>query len=67
MPFKTGSVVHEEGGFSIAQFMERQRDGSYEFAGFSLIGTDIDPTLRYGSVEDAKQAIERLLGRSIAG
>ena len=64
MPFKTGKVVYEDGGFSVARHLERQQDGRSEFAGFSLIGNDIDPSVSYGSVEAAKQTIDRLLGRS---
>jgi hypothetical protein len=64
MHFKTGRVVHEDGGFSVAKYLERQQDGRYEFAGYSLIGTDIDPSFRNGSLDDAKQTIDRLLGRN---
>jgi len=66
MPFKTGKVVHEEGGFSVARYMERQEDGSYVPAGFSLIGSDIDPSIRYSRLQDALVTIDRLLGRPSA-
>ena len=66
MPFKTGKVVYEDGGFSVARQLALRPDGNYEFAGFSLIGNDIDPSVSYGSVEAARQTIDRLLGRSPA-
>ena len=61
MPFRTGKVMHEDGGFSVARYLERQQDGSYRSNGFSLIGADIDPSFRYETLEDAKFAIDRLL------
>ena len=61
MPFKTGKVVYEDGGFSVARHLARQQDGSYRCEGFSLIGNDIDPSVSYSTVEAAKQTIERLL------
>ena len=61
MPFRAGKVLHEEGGLSVAKYLQRRDDGSYAFAGYSLIGADIDPSFRYDTLEDAKSAIDRLL------
>jgi hypothetical protein len=65
MPFRAGKVMHEDGGISVARCLERREDGSCVFAGFSLVGSDIDPSFRYDTLEDAKRVIERLLGRSV--
>ena len=46
--------------------MERQEDGSYVPVGFSLIGSDIDPSIRYGRLQDALVTIDKLLRRHSA-
>ena len=64
MPFRLGSKVYEDSGFTVSRRLEQRADGSYAYAGFALVGADIDPSIRYDNVNDAVEVIDRLLRRS---